>query len=449
MSHRNVRLHFGLILFAGWLFANTTSAQEREPLEIYQSRRAALQNKLNDGLVILFGNQEPSGSEAYFRFRQESNFYYLTGYDEAGAIVALTPPVRDQRSSSSAEPPSSPREILFISRSNPQQEQWTGPKPDPADPAIGVQTGFAAVKEAERFEEELRRNARTYRAVYTLLPDPHGSEAQQALAKERIGQLQKMFPAADIRDVRRAIASLRQVKSETELALIRRAADCTTKGLQAAGEELRAGLFEYQIAALLKYTFEREGCLWPSFDPIVASGPRSTILHYNRNTGRMEAGDLVVMDVGAEYSRYAADITRTFPLNGRFTPRQREIYEIVLGAQKAAIQAIKPGARFSDLQRIAYNYINSNGKDQRGERLGKYFTHGISHHVGLDVHDLAEPGAELQPGMVITVEPGIYLPEENLGVRIEDMVLVTALGAVVLTDSLPREADEIEAWVGR
>ncbi|MBI4460852.1 MAG: aminopeptidase P family protein [Acidobacteria bacterium] len=439
-----------LCLLAFWLFAsahNAQAAQELEPPEVYAARRATLRNSLGGGLLVLFGNDEPSGSEAYFRFRQESNFYYLTGYDEPGALLAVASPF-PSAGSPAASSDLSP-EILFLPRHNPQQEQWTGPKPDPDRLATLTPNDLLAVKEAETFESEMRRYARAYRVVYTLLPSSHATQIQQAPARERIAQLQKLFPSADIRDARRLLARLRQVKSETELNLIRRAVDCTVSALDAAAKEVRPGLFEYQVAALIKYTFERAGCLWPSFDPIVASGPRSTILHYNRNTARVESGDLIVLDVGGEYSRYAADITRTLPVSGRFTPRQREIYEIVLGAQKAVIQAVRPGVKFPELQRIAYNYINSHGKDSRGARLGKYFTHGVSHHVGLDVHDPAEPGAELQPNMVITVEPGIYLPEENLGVRLEDMVLVTKTGSVVLTEKLPREAEEVEAWMGR
>ena len=449
MRKGNALLRLCLTLLACCLLPRAARAQEREPLEVYQARRAALQEKLGDGLLILLGNEEPSGSEAFFRFRQESNFYYLTGYDGPGAILVLAPPLPSSHSNSSAESSSLPREILFLPRRDPQQEKWKGPQLDPADPAAAAQTGFAVIKEAESFENELRRYAAAYRVVYTLLPDPHGFQVQRALEKERVEPLRAVFPSADMRDARKAIARLRQVKSETELELIRRAVDCTEGSLQAAAKELKPGLFEYEIAALIEYTFKRTGCLWPSFDPIIASGPRSTILHYDRNTARMESGELVVMDVGGEYSRYAADITRTYPVNGRFTPRQREIYEIVLGAQKAAMKAIRPGVKLSALQKIAYNYINSRGKDRHGERLGKYFTHGLSHHVGLDVHDLAEPSAELQPNMVITVEPGIYLPEENLGVRIEDMVLVTKTGGVVLTEKLPREVAEVESWMKR
>jgi Xaa-Pro aminopeptidase len=191
------------------------------------------------------------------------------------------------------------------------------------------------------------------------------------------------------------------------------------------------------------------GCERGAYPPIVAAGPNAIYLHYTQSNRRIEPGELLLMDVGAQCSGYAADVTRTIPASGVFTPRQREIYEIVLGAQKAAIAAVRPGMSLekttpNSLYQVAYNYINSHGRNLKGEPLGPYFTHGIGHHVGLDVHDAAVPNARLEEGMVITIEPGIYIPEEQIGIRIEDMVLVTRGGARVLTGALPREVAEIE-----
>jgi Xaa-Pro aminopeptidase len=173
------------------------------------------------------------------------------------------------------------------------------------------------------------------------------------------------------------------------------------------------------------------------------------VLHYDKLSRKIENGDIVVLDVGAQYSGYSADITRTLPANGKFTPRQREIYDIVLGAQNAAIEALQPGADYcakgdKSVYKLAYNYINSHGKDLHGKSLGPYFIHGLGHHIGLNVHDPGEYCAPLQPGMVVTVEPGIYIPEENLGVRIEDDVLITESGHKLLSERLPRDPVEIE-----
>lgn len=328
------------------------------------------------------------------------------------------------------------------------QERWTGPKLDPYDPEIEAQTGFSAVRPSQQLTREIQRLSQAYPAIYTLLPDPHAGVGDS----ESLQKLRALLPFANIRDATRAIGALRQIKSESEIKLIERATACTMDAHQAAARELHPGIFEYEISALVKYTFEREGCLGLAFDPIVGSGPRSTILHYTKNSARTNAGDLVVIDIGAAYAHYASDVTRTLPVSGRFSPRQREIYEIVLKAQNAAIQAIKPGMRIAgrgadSLFQIVYDYINTHGKDSHGEPLGKYFTHGLSHHVGLDVHDSGDPGRALEAGMVITIEPGIYLPEENIGVRIEDMALVTKTGYVLLTEKMPRAADEIEKWM--
>jgi Xaa-Pro aminopeptidase len=213
-------------------------------------------------------------------------------------------------------------------------------------------------------------------------------------------------------------------------------------------------LYEYQIAAGMQGLFVERGCERAAYAPIVGSGPNSVILHYSRNRRRMDSGEVLLIDAAAECAGYTSDITRTIPVGRKFSARQKEIYQIVLGAQKAAIAAIKPGMTIgkttpNSIYTIAYDYINSHGKDLHGEPLGKYFTHGIGHHLGLEVHDAADSYAALEAGMVITVEPGIYIPEEELGVRIEDVVLVTEKGAEVLSAKLPKEAGEIERAIAK
>src|SRR3989449_3456906 len=211
----------------------------------------------------------------------------------------------------------------------------------------------------------------------------------------------------------------------------------------------RPALYEYHVAARMEYVYQYGGCERSAYPPIVGAGFNSTVLHYSSLRDQIKDGDLVVLDVGGQYSGYSADITRTLPANGKFTPRQREIYDIVLGAQNAALAALKPGMDFCNkgdksVHKIAYNYINSHGKDLHGKPLGPYFIHGLGHHIGLNVHDPGEFCAPFQPGMVITVEPGIYIPEENLGVRIEDDVLIPESGHKLLSERLPRDTVEIE-----
>jgi len=222
----------------------------------------------------------------------------------------------------------------------------------------------------------------------------------------------------------------------------------------AAWRRAAPGVAEYQVAASMAGLMMDQGCERFAYPPIVGSGPNALALHYSRNRRRMDGGELLLIDAAAQCSGYAADVTRTLPVGGRFSKRQREIYEIVLGAQKAAIAVVKPGMTLAksspnSLYQIALAYLNEHGKDSHGQPLGKYFIHGLGHHVGLEVHDTFDPSIPLAAGMVITIEPGLYIPEENIGVRIEDVVLVTESGARVLSEALPREPKEIEKAAGR
>ncbi|HWB97151.1 MAG TPA: aminopeptidase P N-terminal domain-containing protein, partial [Bryobacteraceae bacterium] len=359
-----------------------------------------------------------------------------------GAILLLAPLPADRDSPGYAARSAMPREILFLPQRSLEQEKWTGRKLGPDDSEVRRLTGFDTVLPVASLEAELHKMLAQYPRLYTLK------------GRSEAAKLQSLAPLRDIGDAGPAIARLRMKKSPEELALLEKAAAATIEAHRAAWRRIAAGVHEYQIAATMVEVYADRGCERSSYAPIVGSGPNSVILHYSRNSRRMDRGELLLMDVGAECAGYAADITRTVPVGGHFSRRQREIYEIVLGAQKAVIAAVKPGMNLGktapdSLYKVAYEYINSHGKDLHGEPLGKYFTHGIGHHVGLEVHDANDPATPLAEGMVITVEPGIYIPEENIGIRIEDMVLVTRTGARVLSAGLPREPGEIEKAVAR
>jgi Xaa-Pro aminopeptidase len=261
--------------------------------------------------------------------------------------------------------------------------------------------------------------------------------------------LQMALPQIKLKDVRGNIEALRTIKSAGEIAFLRKAIDLSLDAHLAAMKMMRPGVWEYQVAATMVEVHGLGGSEAEGYAPIVGAGFNSTVLHYDKLARKIEDGDIVVLDVGAQYSGYSADITRTLPANGKFTARQREIYDIVLGAQNAAMAALKPGMNLcksgdKSVFKISFDYINSHGKDQHGNKLGQYYIHGLGHHIGLDVHD---PGAyckALEPGMVVTMEPGIYIPEENLGVRIEDDVLITEKGYELLSKRLPRDPAEIE-----
>jgi Xaa-Pro aminopeptidase len=388
----------------------------------YKSRRAELRKSL-DGVMILFGADE--SDDLHNAFFQESNFLYLSGWREPGAVMILT------RS----------EEIFFLPPRNAQQETFTGRKTLAEDREAPERTGFAKVLPREAIETTYLKMLESSRNIYTLAGDL------------RAQKLRLLGALHDERNAGQEIAKLRVIKSPAEIALIAQATDATVAAHLAAWKRTKPGLFEYEISAAMTNVYFERGCERSAYAPIVASGPDSVVLHYMANRRRVDSGEMVLMDVGAECSDYATDVTRTVPANGKFSARQREIYDIVLGAQKAAIAAVKPGARLrgegESLQRIAQEYINTHGKDLHGEPLGKYFTHGLSHFVGLDVHDPGDTNQPLKAGMIITIEPGIYIAEENIGVRIEDTVLVTADGARVLSSALPREAGEIEKRIGK
>jgi Xaa-Pro aminopeptidase len=407
------------------LLAATGASAAPGPNE-FRSRRTALAGELHDGVLVLFGGTDNGEENIRTGFFQEPNFYYLTGWMEPGALLIIAP----------AEESKPYYAALFLPRRAPERERWTGRKAGPDDPDIAQVTGFDTVLPRERFESELRQQLERYARIYTV-------------AAASNPQLKELAPMRETSDAAPLIARLRMRKSAEELALIQHSIDVTLDAHRAAWKRAAPGLYEYQVAATMTNVYFDAGCERHAYAPIVGSGPDSTILHYMRNSRRMDAGELLLMDVGAECAGYAADITRTIPVGARFSPRQREIYEIVLGAQNAVIAAMKPGIPPRDLTRIARDYINSHGKDLHGEPLGKYFTHGVGHSVGLDVHDATDPSQTLVEGAVMTVEPGIYIPEENIGVRIEDMVVVTKDGAKLLSGALPRDPDEIEKVLGR
>jgi Xaa-Pro aminopeptidase len=422
------------------------AAWEREPLSAFHERRARLVREASDGVIVLFGYNEQDIAASTVTFRQNENFYYLTGWNQPDGVMLLVPKVVSGTNRN--ESMEIDKEIFFIPPHDYRQEKWTGPKLAPEDANASDMTGFPTVKKVGMFPGELQDALKGFHTIYTeLTPQPESGE--DGFQKDMVAKLHKLAPLANFSDLRPILTRMRMVKSPGEIGLIRKATEASIEAHLAAMKAVRPGVWEYEIASLMEYEFGRRGSEWPAYPPIVGSGFYSTVLHYDQNDNRMQAGDVVVMDVAGSYGGYASDITRTLPINGKFTARQREIYDIVLGAQNAALAAARPGVRIdragkNSLYQIAFDYINNHGKDLRGESLGQYFIHGLGHSVGLNVHDPADYNQPLQAGMVVTDEPGIYIPEEKLGVRIEDMVLITEDGAELLTHRLPRTAGEIE-----
>jgi Xaa-Pro aminopeptidase len=435
------------VLLASLLLAAVLPARawEREPLWVYHQRRTRLVRETGDGVVVLFGYGEAEVAASVTSFHQNEAFYYLTGWNQPDAMLLVVP--KTATGSKREQPAEIDKETLFIPPHDYRAERWNGPRLGPDDADAPAQTGFPTVKSTAAFQSELQEALKTFPKIYTeVTPQPESGE--EWFQKDMLAKLRKLAPLANLADLRPFVTRMRVVKSPSEIALMHKAVEASVEAHLAAMKAVKPGVWEYEIGALMKYEFERRGCEWPSYPPIVGSGFFSTVLHYDTDDRQMQDGDLVVMDVAGSYSGYAADITRTLPVNGHFTPRQREIYEVVLGAQNAALAAARPGLSMgrggNSLHQITYKYIDSHGKDLNGKPLGQYFIHGLSHSVGLNVHDPADYSSTLEPGMVITIEPGIYLPEEKIGIRIEDMVLVTQDGVELLTHRLPRDPDEIE-----
>jgi Xaa-Pro aminopeptidase len=435
---------FILLLVFG-ISSATLFALERQPNAIYQARREALARELHGGVALLFGNYEPAME--YQDYRQDEDFYYLTGWNEPGAalIVADAVPAR-------AGKPALPyREVLLLPERNLRDELYTGVKLDAASPNVTDSTGVREVRSIRDLPGTL--GERGFRAVWTQL-DSVPAKAALAFAQSSLGS----GDTVQAQDIGELTKVLRSFKDPGEIELLRKAATASIKAQEAAIVAIHPGINERAISGVITGTLLANGCERPSYPSIVGSGINSTVLHYMADDAEMQSGGVVVMDAAGEYSMYASDVTRTVPVDGHFTDRQREIYNIVLGAQRAAAEAFvsKKSTLYNhehpedSLDGVARNYIKTHGKDLHGQPLDKYFIHGLSHSVGIDVHDPLDNTKPLGPGSVFTIEPGIYIPEEKIGVRIEDTFYVDQNGKLQdFIADLPHTAEDIEALMQR
>jgi Xaa-Pro aminopeptidase len=409
------------------------------PKSEYRARRQKLIDQIKDGVVVMIGAREEDFGEVG-RFRQLNDFMYLTGVQTPGAYLIFVP--------AGVISGKSRRETVFIPPRDIRHEQWTGVQIGPGQESeqlfgleeVGASTGFK-----DRLNELLSRPSGEGKPlkIYTVIPTGPGSD----LTRESrfVEMLRQSYPKNEIVDVSRINAEFRKVKTASEVELLQKAVDVTIEGHREVVRAIKPGAFEYEAQAALEAAWTRLGSERPGYPSIVGSGINGTTLHYDANRKRIEAGELVVVDAAAEYSYYTADITRTFPASGKFTQRQREVYQLVLDAQRAAEKAFVPGkSSIADLQRVARDVMKSSPlRDKHGNTLERYFIHGLGHWIGMDVHDVGVYNV-LPAGSVFTIEPGIYLSEEGFGVRIEDDYLVTDRGLVKMSAKLPSEPDEIE-----
>jgi Xaa-Pro aminopeptidase len=358
--------------------------------------------------------------------RQDANFYYLSGLDEAGAAVVLDTGAQELK------------ERLFLQNRDPEDERWTGDRL-PVSRELEVRTGFTRIRRMTLLGTSLSAAAESDHSLVFLGPIVP-PDADVPVALQTLDNLEERIPGLDMHDLGMEIARMREVKEPGELSLMEEAIDHTRQGDEAAMAAVAPGLSESQLKNVIEDAFRAAGSQRFAFPSIVGSGPDSTVLHYPYDDRVMQAGDLVVCDTGSEVDGYASDITRTLPVSGHYTDAQRQIYNVVLAAQNAAIAAARPGVYVSDVDDAARKVIADAG-------YYDYFPHGTSHFVGLEVHDAGDYAAPLPAGAVITVEPGIYLPSQGFGIRIEDEIRITPTGAELLSSAIPRTAEEIEAFI--
>ncbi|MFQ5771540.1 MAG: aminopeptidase P N-terminal domain-containing protein [bacterium] len=410
------------------------------PAAEFAHRRTVFLEQMPDSSIAIFQAAEVKtrSSDVTYEYHQDNNFYYLTGVTAPNTIFVLIKGGLKIEGNTVTE-------ILFVPSKNPRGAMWDAAAISAEDQ---IMAGFQLVKTSDTFQDVLQTLLPGEKLLFYSLSNEFLYEpvSEQRIFVGRLAkkQLREKYPNLKVKSPNKIIYRQRQIKSPQELQLMQKAIDMTCEAQIEAMRSAKPGMYEYQIEAVIEFIFKKNGAEYAAFPTIVGSGPNSTILHYWQNRRQMQKGDLVVMDIGAEYHGYSADVTRTIPISGKFTKKQRELYSIVVQAQKEVIAAVKPGVPFSALNKIAKKVMADAG-------YGKYFIHGVSHFLGLDTHDVG-PMKTLKPGMVLTVEPGIYIRESadinkaywNIGIRIEDDILVTENGHKVLSTKAPREIDEIE-----
>ena len=394
-------------------------------------RRRALAARIGRGVALIPAAHERDVERDYVQdndFRQTNTFFYLTELETQDAWLLIV---------AGGEAATT---VLFLPPRTPSQERWTGLRLGPDSTAARL-CGIGRVLPTDSLDRMLAALFRASGPIYAPLDVTTRDEP-------RLKEL--VFSGRDVRNLRPLVDSMRLVKDGDEIARMRKAIDISAAGHVAAMQAARPGVWEYELEAVLEAAFRRNGADRLGYPSIVGSGPNSTTLHYDVNRRQTRDGDLVVVDAGAEWGQYTADVTRTFPVNGKFTPRQKAIYDLVLATQQTAFDSTRPGATVAQLNRIAREYLRAHSGTLCGaQSCDGYFIHGLGHWLGMDVHDVGDYGTPLKPGVVLTLEPGIYLPAESLGVRIEDDVLVTATGAEWLSAKAPKTTVEIERLMSR
>ncbi len=428
------------------------------PAEYAMRRDSVMKMIGTDAAAVFYSAPERMrNGDVDYLYRQSDNFYYLTGFTEANSMLILSP--KGIRVKVNDTTTVTANEVLFVQPKNPMAEAWTGRRygTEGGMKLIGVQLAVPNDKFKSVFQQTLFSGIK-YLYAQSITSDVSGPLKELlAPVQSYIDNGKRYNSKIELRDPNAMVHTMRIIKSKQEIEMLRKASEISAVAHQQAMISVEPGMFEYEVQALYEYAFQRQGAEFYGYPCINGAAENSVILHYNTNRKKINSGDIVLSDCAAEYRGYSSDVTRSYPANGKFTKEQKEIYQIVLNAQKAAIAAMRPGVMWNDVSAAADSVI-ANGlfalgvtKKKEGMGFKKFYNHGLGHPVGLNVHDVGQ--STLAAGMLYTVEPGIYIPEKsdgvdpkyfNIGIRIEDVILVTESGNENLSASAPREISEIE-----
>ena len=415
---------------------------------LFIQNRQRLLKRLKPNSIAIFNSNDvmPASADGTLPFRQQTDIFYLSGIDQEETLLVISPDAREDKQ----------KEILFIKETNEQIATWEGRKYTKAE--VQDISGIPTAHWTSELDAILRPLVAQSENIH-LNSNEHlrATGAVETRDMRFLKWCRQHFPLHHYERLAPIMHDLRAVKLPQDIDLIKEACALTEKAFRRVLGFVRPGVWEYEVEAEIVHEFMRNGSRGPAFETIVASGIDSCTLHYIKNNKRCKEGDLVLIDFGVVYANYASDVTRTVPVAGRFSKRQKEVYRAVLKIQKAAIQMLRPGMTLEEYQKEVAQLVEAElirlgvlkkaevKKQPKDSPLyKKFFPHGTSHHLGLDVHDYGDKHRKLEPGMVLTCEPGIYIRDEAIGVRIENDILITKKGPVDLTETIPREVEEIE-----
>ena len=405
----------------------------------FKSHRERLFNRLEENsLVIAYaGAPVHANEDDYYNFEVNSQFFYLTGLEREGMILLMSK-IQGVQS-----------ETIFIEESDPLVERWTGKMPTREE--VKEASGAENVAYLTAFDSTLGRLMTRSHISHVYMDVFSGGENVPDYNHRKALEFKEKYPAVILKDLREAVIPLREEKDEDEVTCIRKAIDVTRQGLEFVLKNLKPGKMEYQVQADFEYQCKCLGTRKFSFPTIAGSGINGCMMHYGTNDHIAADGKLILLDLGAKYGNYCSDITRTYPVNGTYTERQRAYYELVLKANRAVAEAARPGITLKDLNDMTKKILGEGlvamGKIASVDEVGKYYMHSVSHAIGIDCHDCCYTGDVLKPGWIISDEPGLYIDEEEIGIRIEDDLLITENGCEVLSQAILRDPDEIEAFM--